>query len=608
MHPLVTSCFQLDQRRDLRPRLELAGRYNIISGFHRARSCIEIEDKYQIRYPGGDYITYHYYDEKMLFVVCDGVSGGFGGYIASRFLGNRLIAWLQHQGCASVGAADLLDSLAQEMNAWVYDATREVDAAPFLISPTDETDRKFKEKRRAKGAQTMFVAGVLDYRNDTADFFWMGDIRLSLDFGEDGRHIQNKVRGWSQNRWGTRDGLKGTLDGCRHRCSELRRVVVYTDGLPEIASEAEIGNWRDRDFLDLQFAQPPDDVSVLAISVVPSEWGNLPTLTVPQPILADRSEVRFSRTPEGAWIRTKGHVKDSIHAIDLDPHRTIFRPAEYDLAGRGRYGFQLISGERLPSQYTSSIPLYGKPETEPVPKSLPGLIPSRPIPTPEPPPIPQPQPRPQITFRHLLAIAGWIVAVLGWGIAAHFFFRLNQAQYYGREQQRRANELMATVTSLATLPSSFPTAQSLPPMEDATPIQVSVSPTPSTEPPSEASTAVSPLSTPTVPVISPTVLSTSVPTPVSESGSNAGDTTRTPALDSVGECRSPTTVAGGLMLHLLPSESSQIVLSVPVGHALTYSSVEGQWSLPRDEGDGVTPIGGWTCLQGLDESAGCVDA
>ena len=609
----VTSYFQLDQRRDIAPRLELAGRYSLVSGFHRAKACIEIEKEYQIRYPGGDYITYHYCDEKILFVVCDGVSGGFGGYIASRFLGNQLIGWLQRQDFTTSDATGLLDPLTRKLYDWIPDATRLVNAAPFLIPPTDEADRKFKEKRKARGAQTMFVAGVLDSQNNTADFLWMGDVRLLLDFKDSHREIRNKFDGWSRHRWSTREGPKGTPGGCRYRCSELRRVVVYTDGLSAIVPETEIGSWKEENFLGLQFAQPPDDVSVLVINITPSEWRAQPVLDIPRPISSEKLGVEFDEIPEGAWIRIKGRINNSIYAVDLEPRQTVFRPAEYDLAGRGRYEFQLVSGEKLPSHYTQPIPLYGKSASPVVPISAPPKpVPPKPSPiTPRPHPVSPPRPVPAgLRSRLLLSLAGWVLAILGWGVAAYLFFRLSQAQGYAEEQQRRVNELMATVTSLEMQPSPLPTTQSFPLVEDITPTQTTILPTttpvlatPSSEPPLEASTVGSPLPTPIPTALSPTVSSTSV----SGSENKTGYGTPIPTLGAVGRCRKFTTIAEGLILYLEPDESSQLVFNVPISHTLNYLDAEEEWYLLQDEGGESAPIRGWARLQSLDEFTRCMD-
>jgi hypothetical protein len=288
MQVSITSHFQLDQRRDLRTKLELTGRYRLTYSFFRKRSRLEDEDSTGIRYPGDDYITYYYHDEKILFAVCDGVSGGFAGYIASSFLGNRLIDWLQKQDFTTEQAANLLEPLNQHLHAWVRDATNVVNATPFLIPPKDDADRKFKEKRRSKGAQTMFVAGLLDYQNNSADFFWMGNTRLLFDFKDGQKRIQNKIDNWDRYRWSTLEGPKGFPDGCRCKCSDLSRVIVYTDGLPEAIPEEEIKAWEDESFSNLQLTKPPDDVSVLVISILPFDWRKQPVLKVPKTIYLSR--------------------------------------------------------------------------------------------------------------------------------------------------------------------------------------------------------------------------------------------------------------------------------------------------------------------------------
>src|SRR6266508_1024083 len=72
---------------------------------------------------GQDYLTFHVYDGRFVFALCDGVSQSFYGDLAARLLGDMLVNWLAADpACASTSEAFALE-LADRLRGLTVDAT-----------------------------------------------------------------------------------------------------------------------------------------------------------------------------------------------------------------------------------------------------------------------------------------------------------------------------------------------------------------------------------------------------------------------------------------------------------------------------------------------------
>lgn len=642
----VTSGFQLNQHRNLGTKQELTGRYHLAYSSFRKKSRLDDENSSGASIPSDDYLTFYYSDDFLIFVVCDGVSGGFGGHVASNFLGNHLIDWLQKQDFTIKKTSDLLESLTRVLHTWVPEATNAVKSAPFLIPPTDKTDKEFKERRRARGAQTTFVAGVLDYQKDTADFFWMGNTRLLLEFRNKQRSVQNEGDSW-ESIWSTLEGPKGSVDGRRHRYSDLSRVIVYTDGLPEIFSEEEVKAWDTVNFAGLQPVDPPDDISTLVIDILDSNWHKQSFLPVPEIADYTKTQAIFKTQVVGSWIRARRNRDGFDQIVDLEPQETSFAPRDHALRGSARYQFQLISPNELPSHYTEWIVLHGgeAPATESSDQEAESLLtpvsvtPSqrqprkRPVRT-EPPPATPPQvpetpispivvsgegsilrPKRLRNIRLAFPLLGWILAIIGWGIAAYLFVSLSRLQNYVEEQQNLADDLSATITSLEVIPPT-PTLKATP--TSLTSGESNDTPTPAATLRITSTTETTPSTGDEFP--SPTITPTQTLTTTNTVGVNAAvETTATidatatlsvsPSSNNVQECSRFSTVSEGLVLRREPNESSEAIFDVPSDHILIKEpNSNEQWFLLYDEnGPQGLPITGWTLAADVEAFALCIN-
>jgi hypothetical protein len=184
----------------------------------------------------------------------------------------------------------------------------------------------------------------------------------------------------------------------------------------------------------------------------------------------------------------------------------------------------------------------------------------------------------------MLLLAGWILAVLGWGVATYLFFSLSQMQDYAVERRRRADDLMATIPSSKTV-APTPTTWAFRTVEGVLPTQTMTLP------------AVTPVQT-VIPLLGSRVPSEPITSPTSPS-------LHSPIITR--ECHRFVTISEGLELYLESSEASQIVLKVPVNRILTNLGADDQWFLLRDEdGTGGSPVEGWAKLRSLEKFTECL--
>src|SRR5574341_1833558 len=134
---------------------------------------------------GQDYLCFRYNDEKLVFVVCDGVGSSFCGNLAARILGDEVLDWLWMDDIPALGSAAALQEVAiARLNRIQKIAGHEVESyqIPGHISPLI---RQALEQQRAYGSEAIFVAGRIDHPSfrvidGMLSLFWMGDTQARV--------------------------------------------------------------------------------------------------------------------------------------------------------------------------------------------------------------------------------------------------------------------------------------------------------------------------------------------------------------------------------------------------------------------------------------------
>jgi len=79
---------RIDQSQPLPLTTIIGERFSYRFAFDRSADSIKANE------PGQDYIAIIASDDRIAFVLCDGVSQSFYGDLAARILGDQLVAWL----------------------------------------------------------------------------------------------------------------------------------------------------------------------------------------------------------------------------------------------------------------------------------------------------------------------------------------------------------------------------------------------------------------------------------------------------------------------------------------------------------------------------------
>lgn len=184
---------------------------------------------------GQDYLCFRYNDEKLVFVVCDGVGSSFCGNLAARILGDEVLDWLWMDDIPALGSAAALQEVAiARLNRIQKIAGHEVESyqIPGHISPLI---RQALEQQRAYGSEAIFVAGRIDHPSfrvidGMLSLFWMGDTQARV-LDEDSQPLELGGDWSNANRWSTAQGVRGTLGAWMEPLTAISRVAAFTDGL-----------------------------------------------------------------------------------------------------------------------------------------------------------------------------------------------------------------------------------------------------------------------------------------------------------------------------------------------------------------------------------------
>lgn len=336
----------LNQDTDTSARREIAPGATLTYLYDRSR------DSKQSNAPGQDFIAFRYTDQRLTFAVCDGVSQSFYGDLAARFLGERLVVWLDELPAFEGEFAADVDGV---LRAWTDEATRLVQAKP--VNPNlAPMIRDALERKRENGSETMFVAGVLDVEQHRLAVCWMGDMRLWL-WDSAGNPVDLPGAEWlTRERWSTRVGPKnGDPRTAIVLLDNVARITIHSDGVGSHAPELASITLDSLNRLARELEQSPasDDVSILDITVGSVEAELLPA---PRPRFPDPDEpVLEWNAVEGAeWYRVAHKTDERQWTVDV-PTPTFFIPL--DLAGTVEYRVQALASDRTPSTWSEPIPV-----------------------------------------------------------------------------------------------------------------------------------------------------------------------------------------------------------------------------------------------------------
>lgn len=254
---------------------------------------------------GQDYLCFRHNDQRLSFVVCDGVGSSFCGNLAARILGDALLDWLWSLDIAYLGGAAALQEAATSfLQRYQKQAQYEVeeyeipDQMPPLI-------RQALEQQRAYGSEAIFVAARVDHPsamipNGLVSLFWMGDTQARV-LSEENKPLDIGGSWANANRWSTTEGVKGTMSAWMQELKGVGRIAAFTDGLSLHADD--LLNYSD-DKLDREIylgARLPtsDDVALIDVVIRSPHYEGYPDPALPDPN-EERPHLKQIWNPTGA--------------------------------------------------------------------------------------------------------------------------------------------------------------------------------------------------------------------------------------------------------------------------------------------------------------------
>lgn len=448
---LFQSQFQLSQNKELAPRRELAGAYELIYGFSRSA------ERQARDYPGADYLSFAYKGSQLFFCICDGVSGAFAGYVAAKFIGDQLIEWSQYKKSTFENVTTLEKQLSGVLQELTKNGTKLVNSTPLLLNG-DETDRDFMERRRKKGSQTMFLLGILDIERDQALFSGLGDIRMFVTYNN--KSDADFVVGQTKSRWSTLDGQINSLWTNSYKLSEINCFTAYTDGFEQFSKDP-ISVQTKKELSNI--IRPKDDVTVFSIQPN-SKIVNRDQSQTPKYQIVDNYIV-FDSVSDDEWIRIFVE-NDVLEVVD----EKIFLNEDFKNAGKGQLRYQVIGEKTQPSAIKLlKLDEVSQQQEIKLPPNIQGRIrpdiinkpvvsdPRKPVVTPTPAPIakkietrPQPQ---NIGLWRYFGVLGWLIALVSCGITAYFFLQIGKQKEEIQGLSQQVETQQAILLEYKTVPT-----------------------------------------------------------------------------------------------------------------------------------------------------------
>ncbi len=253
---------------------------------------------------GQDYLCFKHNDQKLVFIVADGVGSSFVGSLAARILGDELLDWLWSRDIGYYGGeAALKEAAVSYLNRLQPQAQIEVEAyeLPDMGSPLIQ---QALEGQRAYGSEAIFAACRIDHPgpmmpDGLISVFWMGDTRIHV-LDREGKEIELGGTHDNANRWSTTKGVRGTMAAWMQPLTGVGRVVAYTDGLSGHAGAVihYPDDRLDREIRRGALLPTSDDVAFIDVVLRTPEYEGYPDPSLPDPNL-DRPYLEQIWNPTG---------------------------------------------------------------------------------------------------------------------------------------------------------------------------------------------------------------------------------------------------------------------------------------------------------------------
>ena len=284
-----------DQSQRLPLTTIIGERFSYRFAFDRSADSIKANE------PGQDYIAIIAADDRIAFVLCDGVSQSFYGDLAARILGDQLVAWLWENGTDHIQNQSLLTAyLSQFLSQLTEFATQQV--SQFVFPPEMSSMlQNVLEKKRALGSEATFTSGLIDLSNERCYLSWMGDSRLRIwdKNGEKTHELLGEEAFQTSERWSTRRGMVGKLHSALIPMANVIRLTTYSDGLARLDHHLINGLSSDQTLTKIieesKLLAGSDDISFLEISFNPHPETiiSLPKAPSKLEVLTNRDRQRF---------------------------------------------------------------------------------------------------------------------------------------------------------------------------------------------------------------------------------------------------------------------------------------------------------------------------
>jgi len=206
--------------------------------------------------------------ERLVFVITDGVGQSFFGNLAAAMLGERLADW-----AAAIELTIGPEGLSEQLRQFLAGAVHEVDqrVRQFqLATDLSELERSAFEQKREYGSETMFGLVAAAAVGPTVD----AEIRaICASLGDVVVGVASpgqppiELRGDAASRWSSREGCRGNLLVESVAGKDATRMYAFSDGCPDLGLASADPSGPDiQRAIAQSLAQPTsDDVSFVEV-------------------------------------------------------------------------------------------------------------------------------------------------------------------------------------------------------------------------------------------------------------------------------------------------------------------------------------------------------